>query len=119
MEGVHHYRTDRDLTIRAQQEYSGIENYTIARETYDMTQPGMPPTPRPAPSALCKALDIMSMELPATGMEGMKADSFASMLQIIGDERGLKNMRAPAEHPKAHGGFRAARRQYRFDLSAA
>jgi len=67
VEGMHRYRTDRDFTIRVQQEYSGIEDRTIAEETYDMTQPGMPPIPRPVPSALRKALDIMSRELPAAG----------------------------------------------------
>jgi len=67
VEGMHRYRTDRDFTIKVQQEYSGIEDRSIAEETYDMTRPGMPPTPRPVPSALRKALDIMSRELPAAG----------------------------------------------------
>lgn len=67
VEGMHRYRTDRNFTIRVQQEYSGIEDRAIAEETYDMTQPGMPPVPRPVLSALRKALVIMSRELPAAG----------------------------------------------------
>lgn len=65
VEGMHRYRTDRDFTVRVQQEYSGIEDRTIAEETYDITQPGMPSIPKPVPAALKKALDIMSRELPA------------------------------------------------------
>jgi len=65
VEGMHRYRTDRDFTVKIQQEYSGIKDRTIAEETYDMTQPGMPPIPKPVPAALKKALDIMSRELPA------------------------------------------------------
>jgi len=65
VEGMHRYRTDRRFTIGVQQEYSGIEDRTIAEDTYDMTQPGMPPVPRPMPRALGKALEIMSRDLPA------------------------------------------------------
>ncbi len=65
VEGMHRYRTDREFTVRVQQDYSGIDDRTIAEETYDMTQPGMPSIPRPVPAALRKALDIMSRELPA------------------------------------------------------
>ena len=45
VEGMHRYRTDRDFTINVQAEYSGIADRTVAEETYDLTQPGMPPVP--------------------------------------------------------------------------
>src|ERR671922_1662172 len=65
VEGMERYRTDRNFTVQVQQEYSGIKDRTIAEETYDITQPGMPPIPRPVPAALKTALNIMSRELPA------------------------------------------------------
>jgi len=65
VEGMHRYRTDRDFTVKVQQEYSGIDDRSIAEETYDITQPGMPPIPKPVPAALKKVLDIMSRQLPA------------------------------------------------------
>jgi len=64
VEGMHRYRNDRDFTVTVQQEYSGIEDRTIAEETYDMTQPGMPSVPRPVPSALKTVLDLMGRQLP-------------------------------------------------------
>src|SRR5207244_985804 len=45
VEGMHHYRTDREFTIEVQAEYSGITDRSVAEETYDLTQPGMPPIP--------------------------------------------------------------------------
>ena len=65
VEGMHRYRTDREFTVKVQQEYSGIEDRAIAEETYDMTQPGMPPIPRPVPSALKTVLEFMGRDLPA------------------------------------------------------
>jgi ABC-type nitrate/sulfonate/bicarbonate transport system substrate-binding protein len=64
VEGMHRYRTDRDFTVGVQQEYSGIPDRTIAEETYDITQPGMPPVPRPVLSALETALKVMAWNLP-------------------------------------------------------
>ncbi|OGQ77644.1 MAG: hypothetical protein A3F90_16830 [Deltaproteobacteria bacterium RIFCSPLOWO2_12_FULL_60_19] len=63
VEGMHRYRTDRDFTIQVQQEYSGIADRSIAEETYDLTQPGMPKVPYPVPEALAKALKVMSRDL--------------------------------------------------------
>jgi ABC-type nitrate/sulfonate/bicarbonate transport system substrate-binding protein len=64
MEGMHRYRTDRDFTIAVQAEYSGIKVPTIAAETYDLTQPGMPRIPYPVVSALQVLLDCMAKEIP-------------------------------------------------------
>lgn len=64
VDGMHRYRTDREFTVGVQQEYSGIRDRSIAEETYDMTQPGMPCLPRPVLPALQVALEIMSRQLP-------------------------------------------------------
>jgi ABC-type taurine transport system substrate-binding protein len=63
--GMHRYRTDRSFTVGVQQEYSGIEDRSIAEETYDTTQPGMPRVPYPVTSALATALRLMAKDLPA------------------------------------------------------
>ena len=47
VEGMHRYRTDREFTVEVQAEYSGIIDRSIAEETYDLTQPGMPSIPYP------------------------------------------------------------------------
>ncbi|MGH7766737.1 MAG: hypothetical protein ACREQP_04730, partial [Candidatus Binatia bacterium] len=65
VEGMRRYRTDREFTVRVQQEYSGIADRRIAEETYDLTQPGMPEIPYPVPSALQTALKVMAKDLPA------------------------------------------------------
>ena len=65
IEGMHRYRTDREFTIRVQQEYSGIADRSVAEETYDLTRPGMPKVPYPRVEALAKALKVMSRESPA------------------------------------------------------
>jgi hypothetical protein len=64
VEGLHRYRTDRNFTVGVQQEYSDIGDRTIAEETYDTTQPGMPRVPYPVLSALATGLKAMSKELP-------------------------------------------------------
>jgi ABC-type nitrate/sulfonate/bicarbonate transport system substrate-binding protein len=64
VEGMHRYRTDRELTVNVQAEYSGITDRSIAEETYDLTQPGMPVIPYPVVRALQTLLDFMSKELP-------------------------------------------------------
>jgi NitT/TauT family transport system substrate-binding protein len=64
VEGMHRYRTDRDFTIGVQAEYSGIADRIVAEETYDLTQPGMPPIPYPVVGALQTLLDFMAKELP-------------------------------------------------------
>ena len=65
VEGMHRYRTDRDFTIQAQQEYSGIADRAVAEGTYDLTLPGMPELPYPVVAALGEALKMMSRDLPA------------------------------------------------------
>jgi ABC-type nitrate/sulfonate/bicarbonate transport system substrate-binding protein len=65
VEGMHRYRTDREFTVKIQQEYSGIKDRTIAEETYDLTQPGMPEIPYPVAPALAIALKVMAKDLPA------------------------------------------------------
>ena len=70
VEGMHRYRTDRQFTIDVQAEYSGITDRTIAEETYDLTQPGMPRAPYPVVTSLQTLLDFMAHELPeAKGAE--------------------------------------------------
>jgi ABC-type nitrate/sulfonate/bicarbonate transport system substrate-binding protein len=64
VEGMHRYRTDREFTIGVQAEYSGITDRTVAEETYDLTQPGMPSVPYPVVSALQTLLNFMAKELP-------------------------------------------------------
>jgi ABC-type nitrate/sulfonate/bicarbonate transport system substrate-binding protein len=64
VEGMHRYRTDREFTIAVQAEYSGIEDRSVAEETYDLTHPGMPPVPYPVVAALQTLLDFMAEELP-------------------------------------------------------
>jgi len=64
VEGMHRYRSDRAFTVQVQQDYSGIADRSIAEETYDLTQPGMPEFPYPVVRALGIALRVMSRELP-------------------------------------------------------
>jgi ABC-type nitrate/sulfonate/bicarbonate transport system substrate-binding protein len=64
VEGMHRYRVDREFTIAVQAEYSGIADRAIAEETYNLTQPGMPPVPYPVVSSLQTLLDFMAKELP-------------------------------------------------------
>ena len=63
VEGMRRYRTDREFTVNVQAEYSGIADRTVAEETYDLTQPGMPRVPYPVVSALQTLLDFMSKDL--------------------------------------------------------
>jgi ABC-type nitrate/sulfonate/bicarbonate transport system substrate-binding protein len=64
VEGMHRYRTDREFTVDVQAEYSGIADRSVAEETYDLTQPGMPSIPYPVVSALQTLLDFMATEVP-------------------------------------------------------
>lgn len=63
VEGMHRYRTDREFTVTVQAEYSGITDRSVAEETYDLTQPGMPSVPYPVVSSLQTLLDFMAEEL--------------------------------------------------------
>jgi ABC-type nitrate/sulfonate/bicarbonate transport system substrate-binding protein len=64
VEGMHRYRTDREFTIQVQAEYSGITHHSVAEETYDLTQPGMPRVPYPVVAALQTLLDFMAKDVP-------------------------------------------------------
>ena len=64
VEGMHRYRTDREFTVGVQAEYSGIADRSVAEETYDLTQPGMPSVPYPVVSSLQALLGFMANELP-------------------------------------------------------
>src|SRR5574341_29871 len=64
IEGMHRYLTDREFAVDVQADYSGIADRTIAEETYDLTQPGMPRAPYPVVAALQTLLDFMAHELP-------------------------------------------------------
>ena len=74
VEGMHRYRSDREFTVDVQAEYSGIEDRTIAEETYDLTVPGMPRAPYPVVASLQALLDFMARELPAA--KGADANKF-------------------------------------------
>ena len=63
VEGMHRYRTDREFTVSVQAEYSGIADRTVAEDTYDLTQPGMPKIPYPVVRSLQTLLDFMANEL--------------------------------------------------------
>jgi ABC-type nitrate/sulfonate/bicarbonate transport system substrate-binding protein len=65
VEGMNRYRTDREFTVKVQRDYSGIADSSVAEETYDLTQPGMPPMPYPVIQALEAALRVMARDLPA------------------------------------------------------
>ena len=85
--GMHRYRTDREFTTGVQAEYSGISDPTVAEETYDLTQPGMPPVPYPVVSALQALLDFMSNEIPAARTVDARRfidDSFVRQLEQNG-----------------------------------
>jgi ABC-type nitrate/sulfonate/bicarbonate transport system substrate-binding protein len=64
VEGIHRYRTDREFTVDVQAAYSGIADRTVAENTYDLTQPGMPKIPFPVVASLQTLLDFMANELP-------------------------------------------------------
>jgi ABC-type nitrate/sulfonate/bicarbonate transport system substrate-binding protein len=64
VEGMHRYRTDREFTVAVQADYSAIADRSVAEETYDLTQPGMPSVPYPVGAALQTLLDFMANELP-------------------------------------------------------
>ena len=73
VEGMHRYRTDREFTIDVQADYSGIADRTIAAETYDLTQPGMPRAPYPVVASLQTLLVFMANELPeAKGVDAQR-----------------------------------------------
>jgi ABC-type nitrate/sulfonate/bicarbonate transport system substrate-binding protein len=73
VEGMHRYRTDREFTVDVQADYSGIADRTIAEETYDLTQPGMPRAPYPVVASLQVLLDFMANELPeAKGVDARR-----------------------------------------------
>ncbi|HWH80142.1 MAG TPA: ABC transporter substrate-binding protein [Candidatus Binatus sp.] len=74
VEGMHRYRTDREFTVDVQAEYSGLADRTIAEETYDLTQPGMPRAPYPVVASLQTLLDFMANELPEA--KGANAGGF-------------------------------------------
>ena len=87
VEGMHRYRTDREFTIDVQADYSGIADRTIAAETYDLTQPGMPRAPYPVVASLQTLLDFMANELPeAKGVDAQRFvdDRFIRELEDTG-----------------------------------
>ena len=62
--GMHRYRIDRSFTVGVQQEYSGLDDRSVAEQTYDITQPGMPKVPYPVTAALATALRLMGRTFP-------------------------------------------------------
>ena len=64
VEGMRRYRTDRDFTIKVQQEYSGLSDRSIAEETYDLSRAGMPQMPYPVLQGLRALLEFWGKVLP-------------------------------------------------------
>ena len=62
--GMHRYRTDRSFTVGVQQDYSRLDDRSVAEQTYDITQPGMPKVPYPVTAALATALRLMGRTFP-------------------------------------------------------
>ena len=94
VEGMHRYRTDREFTVGVQAEYSGIADRSVAEETYDLTQPGMPSVPYPVVSSLQILLDFMANELPeAKGADARRFvdDRFIRELEESGFIGALSN----------------------------
>jgi ABC-type nitrate/sulfonate/bicarbonate transport system substrate-binding protein len=94
VEGMHRYRTDREFTVGVQAEYSGIADRSVAEETYDLTQPGMPSVPYPVVSSLQTLLDFMANELPeAKGADARRFvdDRFIRELEESGFIGALSN----------------------------
>jgi len=92
VEGMHRYRSDREFTIRVQQEYSGTDDAAVAEGTYDLTCPGMPELPYPVVDALGEALKMMSRDLPAAASADPRAfvdDRFVRELDESGFLRSL------------------------------
>jgi ABC-type nitrate/sulfonate/bicarbonate transport system substrate-binding protein len=58
--GMHRYKTDRELVMQVQQEYSGFNDRGIAEETYAITEPGFPRAPYPVTSGLAIVLRTMA-----------------------------------------------------------
>jgi ABC-type nitrate/sulfonate/bicarbonate transport system substrate-binding protein len=87
VEGMHRYRIDRDFTVAVQAEYSGISDPSVAAETYDLTQPGMPRIPYPVVSALQLLLNFMAKEIPEAKNADARQfidDRFIRELETIG-----------------------------------
>lgn len=74
VEGMRRYRTDRDFTIKVQQEYSGLSDSNIAAETYDLGLAGMPQMPYPVLSGLRALLGFWAKKLPEA--RGADANQF-------------------------------------------
>jgi hypothetical protein len=93
---MHRYRTDREFTVGVQAEYSGINDRSVADETYDLTRPGMPPVPYPVVASLQTLLDFMANELPqAKNADARKFidDRFIRELEANGFIAALANPR--------------------------
>jgi len=96
VEGMHRYRSDREFTVGVQAEYSGIADRTIAEETYDLTQPGMPAVPYPVVASLQTLIDFMSAELPEASNADARNfvdDRFIRELEASGFIRSLSGGR--------------------------
>ena len=88
VEGMHRYRHDRDFAIGVQAEYSGLDDRSVAEETYDLTQPGMPKIPYPVVASLQTLLDFMARTLPeAKGADARRFINDRFMREL--DEEGF------------------------------
>ena len=95
--GMQRYRNDREFTVQVQADYSGLEDSTIAEETYDLTRPGMPLVPYPVVSALQVLLNSMAAELPQARNADARRyidDRFVRVLDEGGLSVGLEDSRA-------------------------
>jgi ABC-type nitrate/sulfonate/bicarbonate transport system substrate-binding protein len=65
--GIHRYKTDPYLAAKVQQQYSGIADYSLAMETYQTTEPGIPKVPYPVTGGLEILLGVLTELDPRVG----------------------------------------------------
>ncbi len=90
--GMHRYKTDRELVLQVQQDYSGFSDRGIAEETYDATERGFPRAPYPVTTGLQIVLDTLATtDARAAGADprSMVDDSFVRELDESGYIAGL------------------------------
>ncbi|MFN0071809.1 MAG: ABC transporter substrate-binding protein [Chloroflexota bacterium] len=85
--GMHRYKSDPNLTLQIQQEYSGLADRSIAAETYAVTEPGFPRAPYPVTSGLRILLRTLTAEDPRAAeidLDSLVDDSFVRELDASG-----------------------------------
>lgn len=101
VEGLHRYRTDRVFTMAVQQEFSALDDVSLAEETYDVTMPGMPKAPYPVTTGIAKALQVMARDVPAAATADPSQfvdDRFVRELDASGFIAALYGQRSEEPH---------------------